>query len=181
VRSADGCVSVSSDVSVTILPSPVPVITRGGVFPSITLTATPTSYISYTWMRTGVGGTGIEGTGNPLAVTKKGTYKVIAEDVNGCKGESAPLDLLDEELSVGNVSLTDVRVFPNPTPSRVYIESPVAVTVTVKDAAGKTVIGQIVAKEIDLGKYADGIYLFELRDVKTGQLLKQQRVNKVTR
>jgi hypothetical protein len=49
----------------------------------------------------------------------------------------------------------------------------------VKDVTGKTVLQAAEVKEIDLSKYADGIYLFVIRD--KDQLIKQQRVTKTSK
>lgn len=181
VRTPDGCVSVSSEVSVTILPSPEPIINKVGSFPSISLNATPTSFVSYVWKRMGASGVTTEGTGITLSpVTKKGTYTVTATDVNGCVGTSGPIEIMDDGLNIPGAQTAEIRLYPNPTEARVFIESPVKVQVEVKDVTGKTVYQRSGETVIDLSKFADGVYLFLISDEQGGQLLKQQRINKVT-
>lgn len=177
VRTADGCVSVSSDVTVNILPSPVPVITKTGLTLSTTLT-----YLSYKWVRIAGSIVTTESLSPTLTLTRKGTYKVIVTDANGCTGESLPIDVMDDGLGLANVIIngSDIKVYPNPTDSKVFIESPVEVKVEVKDVTGKTVYTQMNVTEVDMTKFADGVYLFMISDKSGNQLLKEQRVSKVT-
>ena len=85
-------------------------------------------------------------------------------------------------MSIANatVNADDVKIYPNPTQSKVFIESPQSVQVKVKDLAGKTIFEGQVAKEVDLSKFADGVYLFIISDKDGEELIKQQRVTKVS-
>ena len=181
VRSKDGCVSVSSSVTVNILPSPNPVITKAGLVLSVT---TPT-YISYQWILNGKDILGATGPTHNLVF--KGVYKLRVKDANGCIGESNPIEVTDPSLqdpaSINTVTLQkdQIKIYPNPTDSKVFIESPISVMITVKDVSGKTVIESQETKEIDLSKFADGVYLFMVTDKDGKELVKQQRVSKVTK
>jgi hypothetical protein len=173
VRSIDGCVSVSSDVTVNILPSPSPFITKTGL-----VLNTTAPFASYEWFRNGI----TMGITTPtLNVTKKGVYKVRVTDFNGCVGESNPIEMMDQQLSISTNIVTDasIKLYPNPTTGNVIIESPIALTVSVKDVLGKTIIAPLETKQIDLKNYADGVYLIILND-KDGNLIKQERVNKIS-
>ena len=176
VRSKDGCVSVSSSVTVNILPSPVPVITKAGLVLSAT-----SPYVSYQWIRNGVAIPGA--TSSTHNLVSNGIYKLLVKDANGCEGESNPIEVIDNRLSINGVTVQkdQIKIYPNPTESKVFIESPIAVMVTVKDVTGKTIIESQEVKEIDLSKYADGVYLFVVSDKEGNVLVKQQRVSKVTR
>lgn len=180
VRTKDGCVSVSTGVTVNILPSPTPTITRTGTVSSgITLT-TASIYLSYQWSRNGVDIAGA--TTNTLTpITKQGLYGVRVTNANNCIGETM-IEIMDQGLSIGNVGLQSeqIKIYPNPTDGKVFIESPVVLNIEVKDVAGKTLLNLKEVKEIDLSKFADGIYLFTIRDEKD-QLIKQQRVTKTTK
>lgn len=182
VRTSDGCVTVSSPVTVNILPSPTPVIVKtvGSGGTPIVLSTSSATYLSYKWIRNG--GSTPDATTPTDTITRKGTYKVIVTDVNGCTGESIPMDLMDDVLSIGNVVVngSDIKVYPNPTESRVFIESPVSVKLEIKDAAGKTVYTESNVSEVDMSKFADGVYLFMISDKTGKQLLKEQRVNKIS-
>ncbi|MDI9319696.1 MAG: choice-of-anchor J domain-containing protein [Phycisphaerales bacterium] len=171
VRDANGCVSVTAPpVNINIIPAPIPFITRVD-FKLITGT-----YASYRWIRNG---SEFISSAPFITVSKKGLYRVIVTDANNCEGESLPIEMMDEVLNVNNVNLEqNVLVYPNPTNSKVFIESPVLLGVEVKDITGRTIIPLHNAKEIDLGKYADGIYLLYLSY--EGQLLKQQKITKNT-
>jgi hypothetical protein len=181
VRSKDGCVSVSSSVTVNILPSPTPVITKTGLVLSVT---TPT-YISYQWILNGKDILGATGPTHNLVF--KGVYKLRVKDANGCIGESNPIEVSDPSLqdptSINTVTLQkdQIKIYPNPTDSKVFIESPISVMITVKDVRGKTIIESQETKEIDLSKFADGVYLFMVSDKEGKELVKQQRVSKITR
>jgi hypothetical protein len=181
VRSKDGCVSVSSSVTVNILPSPNPVITKAGLVLSVT---TPT-YISYQWILNGKDILGATGPTHNLVF--KGVYKLRVKDANGCIGESNPIEVTDPSLqdpaSINTVTLQkdQIKIYPNPTDSKVFIESPISVMITVKDVRGKTIIESQETKEIDLSKFADGVYLFMVSDKDGKELVKQQRVSKITR
>jgi hypothetical protein len=175
VRSSDGCVSVSSGVTVNILPAPTPIIVKSGLTLSTTL-----SYITYQWIRNGLD---ISGATSPtLTLTKQGLYKVRVTNANNCIGESPLIEVMDQGLNIGNVSITsdNIKIYPNPTQSKVFIESPVAVTVKVTDIVGKVVVERQETKEVDLGKLADGVYLFTISDAEGNELIKQQRVTKIS-
>lgn len=173
VRTSDGCVSFSAPVSVTILPSPVPIITKTAIMLGVSA-----SFFTYQWIRNGVDIPGATASTYPLSL--KGRYKVRVTDANGCVGESLQIDVDDNALSVDNLSTKteEIKIYPNPTSSKVFIESPVNLEVEVKDAAGKSVLKAKDVKQIDLSKYADGIYLFIITN--NGELIKQQRVTKTS-
>jgi hypothetical protein len=174
VRTSDGCVSFSSPVSVTILPSPVPIITKTALMLGVTA-----SFSTYQWVRNGVDIPGAIASTYPLSL--KGYYKVRVTDINGCVGESTPIEVNDNGLSIDNLNAKtdEIKIYPNPTSAKVFIESPISLDVEVKDAAGKSVLKAKDTKQVDLGKYADGIYLFIITN--NGELIKQQRVTKASR
>lgn len=173
VRTPDGCVSVSAPVTVNILPSPIPTISRSG----LVLTA-PSGYAGYVWTRNS---TDIVGSTASITVSKNGYYRVRVTDGNGCQGESNPIEINENGLGINTVALeaSQIKIYPNPTNGKVFIESPITLNVEVKDVAGKTILNATESKEIDLSKYADGIYLFVIRD--KDQLIKQQRVTKTSK
>lgn len=173
VRTPDGCVSVSAPITVNILPAPTPTITKSGLVLSATAT-----YVSYTWIRNSGE---LVGSSSTLTLTKNGNYKLRVKDANGCEGESNPIVVFENGLGIDAVALeaNQIKIYPNPTDGKVFIESPIILNIEVKDVTGKTVLNATEAKEIDLSKYADGIYLFVIRD--KDQLIKQQRVTKTSK
>lgn len=171
VRSAEGCVSVSLPVNVTILPSPTPAIVRAGF-----ILSTSSTYFNYTWIRNGVDTVSKTPT---VSLTKNGVYKVIVEDVNGCIGESGPIDINDATLSIEPTQVSDMlRIYPNPTSGKVFIESSIDLQVEVKDLTGKTIIPLQRTKEIDLSNFADGIYLLQISN--ENNLISQQKITKMS-
>jgi hypothetical protein len=181
VRSADGCLSESVPVTINILPSPTPVIVVSGPSSSPTLGTAVSTYLSYMWIRTGA--TTDTAYTTTLMATKKGSYRVIVTDANGCTGVSMPVELTDASLGIGNVAIkgSDIRIFPNPTDSKVFIESPVSIRLQVKDATGKTILDKTDVTEVDMSRYADGVYMFIVSDRSGKQLIKEQRVNKISK
>lgn len=173
VRTPDGCVSVSAPITVNILPAPTPTITKSGLVLSATAT-----YVSYTWVRNSGE---IVGSSATFTVGKNGIYKLRVKDANGCEGESNPIEINENGLGIDKVAFeaNQIKIYPNPTDGKVFIESPILLNIEVKDVTGKTVLNATEAKEIDLSKYADGIYLFVIRD--KDQLIKQQRVTKTSK
>jgi hypothetical protein len=176
VRSVDGCVSVSSSVTVNILPSPTPLITKSGL-----VLSTTGVYTSYQWVRNGADMA--SATSSSLNLTMNGIYQIRVKDGNGCEGLSNPIEVMENGLSISSVGVqTDqIKIYPNPTESKVYIQSPVSVLVSVKDVTGKTIYEARETKEVDLSKYADGVYLFSISDKEGTELMKQQRVTKLSK
>jgi hypothetical protein len=180
VRTADGCMDVSTAVTVNILPSPAPVITKT-ILGSGSVELSTTTFLSYQWYRNGVKISGA--VFQKLGLFMNGIYTVVVTGTNSCEGTSDPIEISEEGLSIGNpgVQTDQIRIYPNPTQSKVFIESPVAVQVSVKDITGKTVLQSQEVKEVDLSKYADGIYLFTISDKEGNELIRQQRVTKFTK
>lgn len=174
VRTPSGCVSVSAPVVVTILPSPIPILKKTGLVLGLTL-----PYTSYQWLRNGAVMSGR--TSDTLQLSLKGTYKVRVTDANGCAGESNSIDVNDVGLGINTATLSEetIKVYPNPTNGKVFIESPVALTIEVKDMTGKIIFTDRGAKDIDLSNYANGIYLIVLRN--EDQFIKQVRISKMSR
>lgn len=180
VRSADGCVNTSADITVNILPAPTPVITKTGSGTS-TVLSTGTGYVSWQWYRNGLpipGATTFE----INTVKLNGLYTVKVTGANNCEGESTPVEVNELGLSIGNTSYANdqIKIYPNPTQSIVNIESPIEVQVSVKDVTGKTVYEAKLTKQVDLSKFADGVYMFTISDKEGNELIKQQRVTKFT-
>jgi len=171
VRNAEGCVSMSLPIAVTILPSPTPTIVRAG----FTL-STSSSYLKYTWVRNAMDTVSKTPT---VSLTKKGVYKVIVEDGNGCVGESGPFEVNDVSLSIDPNKLSEMlRIYPNPASDKVFIESALKLKIEVKDLAGKTIVPLQQTKEIDLSNLADGIYLLQISD--ENNLITQQKITKMS-
>lgn len=170
VRNADGCVSMSNEIAVTILPSPVPVISRSGT------TIGTSSYPVYYWVRNGKD---TVSTAQSFAATLAGMYRVVVRDANGCTGTSDPIELYGDGLSIeAATGQGELMIYPNPSKGIVYIKGALAPDVTVKDVTGKFIMSVKAAREIDLGNYPDGLYILVLSH--NDQLIGQQRITKMS-
>jgi hypothetical protein len=178
VTNAAGCATVSSIITVTILPSPVPVITQTKIGSGIELGLT-SGFLGYQWYKDGVELPAPGGLASSYLTYDPGVYRVVVKDFNGCEGE-AIIDL-NGVLSIeeGNTQ-GEIHLYPNPTTGVVFIKSPVKVKVTVSDVTGKRIIEETSATSVDLSKYADGVYLFKVEDLQGNALIQQQKVNKIS-
>ncbi|MDR1681775.1 MAG: T9SS type A sorting domain-containing protein [Candidatus Symbiothrix sp.] len=57
-----------------------------------------------------------------------------------------------------------IRVYPNPTGGRLFIQTTVPISVSVYDAAGRLVLSTLTGSEIDLSAYPAGIYLLKMEN-----------------
>jgi hypothetical protein len=82
-------------------------------------------------------------------------------------------------LSVGKTVTNnlDVKIFPNPATTIVYIECAKAVNVKVTGLEGKLVMEKLNATQIDLSGLANGVYLINVYDT-NDNLLKVERLMK---
>lgn len=176
ITTPEGCVAVSDPVDVAILPTPEPVITKTGF-----VLSTAPSFDFYTWKRNGL----IEASGAGLSsinITKKGLYTVTVTDLNGCIGTSPKIEADDAELGINQIAAMGaaIKIYPNPSSSKVFINAPVNVNVSVESINGQVLIQQKNVTEINLDGLADGIYIFSIRD-QEGQLLKKEKISKLSR
>jgi hypothetical protein len=178
VFNADGCATMSSIVTVTILPAPTPVITQIKIGSGIELGLTM-SYLGYQWYKDGVEIPAPVGISNTYFTSNPGVYRVKVKDFNGCEGE-AIIDLNGVLHIDENLQNDVIRLFPNPTTGIVNIKSPIRVKVIVTDATGKLVTEMLSNSIVDLSKYADGVYLFKVLDLDGKILIPQQKVNKIS-
>ena len=90
-----------------------------------------------------------------------GTYVVVVSDSNGCSQTSSDYVVNSGSGSgVKKVNYCDlIRVFPNPSSSLVYVESPVELEVKMLAPDGKIVLSQRDVKVLDVSVLADGLYM----------------------
>jgi len=163
-----GCDSTIT-LDLTIIPLDKPVINVD----SFVLGATGT-YATYQWMKDGALIPGA--TDSNYTVTENGDYRVIVTNGKGCS------DTSDAYPVTNYTGITDVhllakyiKIYPNPTTDRVYIQSPVKVNVVLTDIEGKMIRKCLNTKSISLKDLAEGIYLLHIAD-QNGVLLKVEKV-----
>ncbi len=153
---------------VTVLPLPeVPTITRN----KNTLTV-PTGYSMYQWTQNGIPIAGA--TTNSYTVTQVGSYWVQVNNQFYCMASSPPQTITNFECSPD-----DIRVFPSPASTMIYIDWCLPVRAKLMSIDGKTVVDLKNINQIDIGYLPNGIYQLSLFDtegqeVKTGRITKLQ-------
>jgi hypothetical protein len=168
---ATGCKATKT---VVIHPLPNPVITYNWQTATLYVDS---FYYAYQWYDDLQGL--IAGATSPsLAALYTQNYWVVVTDSFGCVNVS-PLFFFDATvLNVNNVAGAQVKVYPNPASSIVYIESSVRVRAVVAGIDGKALLAQDDAKEINISMLADGMYFITLynddkQPIATRKLLKQ--------
>lgn len=172
VRSFNNCdTSDPYSVPVTVLPAPVVTITASGTL----LTATA-GFSAYQWYFNGVP-ISSGGTGQTYTATQNGVYTVQVTNSNGCKGMSAPYNMTT--VSVGQVAGGPaITIYPNPAAHMLFIETPISVTISISSLDAKVVLQQTAAKQLDISRLENGIYLVRVSDGK-GRVLKMEKLVKL--
>jgi hypothetical protein len=166
------CSGSTTVVAVTAAPLPSPVITYTRT-PSGTTFSTGTGYKTYQWYINSVAIPGA--VAYSYTASTNGSYRVRVTDTTDCGGYSVAYIIND--VAVPQISLADVKIFPNPATSVVHIESPVAVRAIITGVEGKILIDQANANEINISSLANGMYIIMLYD-ENGERLKVEKLVK---
>jgi hypothetical protein len=167
IKDSFNCQTMSDGVVVTVYPLPVkPEIKKIG------MQLTTSSYSSYQWYRNG----------KLLAGANKrfydivfdGKYKVEVSNSNGCYNISDEFQV-GGELGIVQSATKEVLIFPNPTRDIVHFNG--VFNVMVKDLQGKVILSEKSATEIDISKWANGLYFLILSD-NENNILKIEKVAK---
>jgi hypothetical protein len=159
--------------TLTVHPAPSPIVTYN--YFTNTFEAPP-GYLSYQWYNTADGII-------PAAITPTtaaqvfSSYYVVVMDSNGCVGQSANIPYTSSMLGVNNTKGNSCRIHPNPANGTLYIDASTNVTVVISDMAGRKEIETKSAKQIDISKLANGLYLVSVYDEK-GTLLTIEKLVK---
>lgn len=165
------CTVTTSELVVIEVPLPDPPIMFNGI-----VFKTGNYYSTYQWYKNLVLIPGATASSTPA--TSNGNYKVVVTDTNGCQSVSAVYVLAGWTAPTGiaNVNSADIKIFPNPTSGKVFIESSINVRAVVSGFDGKRLIDKENAKEISLKGLADGLYLITLYDDNGQQMMVQKLV-----
>ena len=165
ITNACGTFAATQSINIISLPD-VPVVSNYGG----TLTA-PTGYASYQWI--------LDGMSIPGAITdtyqilNAGVYAVMVTDSPGCAISSA-------DQNYASCSTDDIKIFPNPNTSTLYIDWCKKLTARVICLDGKVLKTIENAREVDLATLPDGIYMISLFDTYGNKLITKQ-ITKLTR
>lgn len=161
--------SCGTDVArqlITVKPLPmVPTITQDGY----SLYA-PAGYTTYQWTRNGIEIP--DASLDSCVVANSGTYAVSVTDSFGC-AVSSP-SILCQECSVN-----DLKIFPNPVVSSVYIKWCKSIIATLTTLDGRKIMTLERTNEIYLNDLPDGVYIISIYN-NDGDKIKTTRITKLS-
>jgi len=143
----------------TITGNPTAVITQNGIDLEVT------SATTYNW-NTG-------GTTQTITPTANGWYWCIVTDVDGCMSDTAHFEVTNIVSGINNLSITNIKLFPNPTNGLLTIEfnskTDNDYQINIVNLVGETIFTDIVidsrrlySNNIDLSNAAKGIYFVKI-------------------
>ena len=137
--------------------------------------STTSQYTNYQWYLNGSIISGAtSGTFMPL---HNGSYTVFVTDSNGCTALSA--NYVISNLAVQNINApANVRIYPNPATSIIYIETVRAISVTILSMDGRVAISAGNSKQINISSLASGIYMVVVRSTEDGSIMKTEKMIK---
>jgi uncharacterized protein YjdB len=148
-----------------------PVATIGFNPPNILYTGT---YAGYQWYLNGVAITGA--TTAIVTATTYGTYTVKVHDTHGCYDSSDAYIFAPSGVGTAP-QIADINVYPNPAASVLHVAATGIVNIRVTTMDGKMVTEQKRAKDIDVSKLPNGLYMIMIYD-ENNQLLKTTKFAK---
>ncbi len=171
VRQPD-CISEPAEAVAVV--NPLPTITTSGDVTIVGGTSTAlnaTGGVTYSWSPvTGLDDPNIANpNANPTSTT---TYTVTVTDANGCSDVSSLTVTVDGQLGMDEELSPSLSVFPNPTSSVIQVSVrnlASAFVLKVISPDGKILVNRQVVNpkemvELDLSRFADGVYLVEIRN-----------------
>lgn len=157
--------TISDSVKLTVNPLPVPTIIVAGN------NLSTQTFSAYQWLKNNIiiGGA----TAQNYTATTPGSYRVKVTNANGCTDTSAITTVSVTEVgSKGNL-----RIYPNPAQSVLYVESDIAIDVQVRNIMGQIMKRRSNAGSIDISDLSNGIYFINVAD-KEGNLLQVEKISK---
>lgn len=161
------CTDTSVADTVIVHPLPQPVISMSGN------TLSTGSYTSYQWYHNSAAITGATNQTYTM-ITITGNYAVEVTDTNGCKAMSA--DYIPTGIASMNAH-PEIGTYPNPVKDVLMIDAPYKVAVTIRSIDGKTLQQLSDVKEVDMSRYAAGLYFIRFIDEK-GTMICERKVVK---
>lgn len=171
------CTYTTTATTVTEKPLPNPIVSYNSATHVLSVQS---YYVSYQWYKDLAA---IPGANSATTIaTGSAGYKVQVTDTNGCQSFSAAYPLtMTGGTGVANVNAADIKVYPNPAQSSVFVEAGMQVRAVVSGIDGRDVAEQSGngTIEIDLKNLADGIYM--IRIFHGDEQVKIEKVVKSTR
>jgi hypothetical protein len=162
------CSGASTTADITINGLPNPVVTFNG-----SKVSTSNTFASYQWFLNTVAIAGA--TTSAITPPANGNYRVLVTAANGCTNYSPSLAI--GNLGIDGINNADVKIYPNPATSSVYVEAQVKVKVSISSMDGRVITEHSGTGEIDITPLANGIYLITVCD-ETGRRLVTQKLIK---
>ncbi len=135
-----------------IVAPPAPVIT----YDSVTNILFTGSFATYEWF---LNGHPISGANSSvISATGDGVYSVVVSDGNGCHDTASFTIGVPTGVSTQQVA-KNIRIYPNPATSILYIDAPGKVFVSVLSPDGKVMIERKEAVSLNVSQLADGMYM----------------------
>ncbi|MFA6149898.1 MAG: T9SS type A sorting domain-containing protein [Chitinophagaceae bacterium] len=174
VTDSFGCATLTNHSFVSTYPAiPKPKIIRADPLLRLSLT-----YLHHQWYRNGKIIAGA--TGPSFTMSFGGKYWCEVSDANGCTEVSDTIDTENTSAIKSNQLVgSKLKIYPNPTQEKVWIEADITVDIRITDIAGKYITTIKNAKEVDMAAYADGVYIFTISN-KDGELLGIEKINKLS-
>lgn len=168
------CVTRSAPALVTVNPAPKK--------PEINLVGTQLVtglYTTYQWYRNGKEISGA--TGRRYNLVFDGYYTVQVTNAYGCYNLSDSfLYQADEGTGISTASTAPIRIYPNPTTGKIYLEYSGSLRVSITDMQGKLVMPEQEAHTVDLSQWPDGLYFLTIKDDHAA-LLHTEKITKQSR
>lgn len=165
------CVSTTSEISVSQMPLPNPVIAYHG-----TSISTGTFYVTYQWYKNLIPIPGA--TAYSTVHTGTGNYKVRVTDTNGCQSVSDVYAITGGGTAgINSIDASHIKVYPNPAYTTVYIDSEIPLSAVLSSVDGREITRSSEAHTIDVSNLPNGIYMLLLYTdgvfVRAEKILKQ--------
>ncbi len=164
VVTGSGCADTSAADTFTVHALPVPVIAAAGT------SLSTGGFAAYQWYFNGVPVTGADA--QSYTAPFDGDYSVKVQDANGCTGMSAVYHL--QASGIGAPAGASLRLYPNSSATRLFIDAPFPVAVAISSLDGRVVMHRSGAAELDLSSLAAGVYLVRVTDLQ-GHLLRVEK------
>lgn len=167
VTTSFGCKDSSATFTFVLYPIPEPVATyTGGILSTGT-------FATYQWYRNGTAVSGA--TSQTHTPGANGNYAVLVTNEAGCDSMSASVTVTG--VGVSTINGAAIKLYPNPAKNMLYIQSPVAVDVVVRDLQGRIVLSGKNVKQISLTGISNGVYAVSVYE-QNGLLITTKRMIK---